>query len=147
MRVSKYMTQKLIVAASEMTVKQAFLTMRTHRVRHLPVVDGDTLVGIISDRDLRRPRWAETVDDWTSYYQISEDITVKDVMTSHPEVVHTYDNILKAVAIFRERRYGALPVLDKDQSLVGILSAQDLLLALEELVQQAKSDKTRKKRK
>ena len=65
----------------------------------------------------------------------------------HPEVVHTYDNILKAVAIFRERRYGALPVLDKEQSLVGILSAQDLLLALEELVQQAKSDKARKKRK
>ena len=147
MRVSKYMTQKLIVAASEMTIKQAFLTMRTHRVRHLPVVDGDTLVGIISDRDLRRPRWAETVDDWTSYYEISDDITVKDVMTSHPEVVHTYDNILKAVAIFRERRYGALPVLDKEQSLVGILSAQDLLLALEELVQQAKSDKARKKRK
>jgi len=147
MRVSKYMTQKLIVAASEMTIKQAFLTMRTHRVRHLPVVDGDTLVGIISDRDLRRPRWAEKIDDWTSYYQISDDITVKDVMTSHPEVVHTYDHILKAVAIFRERRYGALPVLDKDQSLVGILSAQDLLLALEELIQQAKSDKARKKRK
>jgi len=147
MRVSKYMTQKLIVATSEMSVKQAFLTMRTHRVRHLPVVDGDTLVGLISDRDLRRPRWAENIDDWTSYYQVSDDITVKDVMTSHPEVVHTYDSILKAVAIFRERRYGALPVLDKDQDLVGILSAQDLLLALEELLQLAKVEKARKKRK
>jgi len=147
MRVSKYMTQKLIVATSEMSVKQAFLTMRTHRVRHLPVVDGDTLVGLISDRDLRRPRWAENIDDWTSYYQVSDDITVKDVMTSHPEVVHTYDSILKAVAIFRERRYGALPVLDKDQDLVGILSAQDLLLALEELLQLAKAEKARKKRK
>ena len=80
MRVSKYMTQKLIVATSEMSVRQAFLTMRTHRVRHLPVVDGDTLAGIISDRDLRRPRWAEKIDDWTSYYQISDDITVKDVI-------------------------------------------------------------------
>jgi acetoin utilization protein AcuB len=141
------MTQKLIVATSEMSIKQAFLTMRTHRVRHLPVVDGDKLVGIISDRDLRRPRWAEKIDDWTSYYQISEDVTVKDVMSTHPEVVHTYDNILKAVSIFRERRYGALPVLDKEQNLVGILSAQDLLLALEEMLQQAKSEKARKKRK
>jgi acetoin utilization protein AcuB len=141
------MTQKLIVATSEMSIKQAFLTMRTHRVRHLPVVDGDKLVGIISDRDLRRPRWAEKIDDWTSYYQISEDVTVKDVMSTQPEVVHTYDNILKAVSIFRERRYGALPVLDKEQNLVGILSAQDLLLALEEMLQQAKSEKARKKRK
>ena len=145
MKVSKYMTQKLITATPEMSVKQAFLTMRSHRVRHLPVVDGDKLVGIISDRDLRRPRWAEKIDDWTSYYQVSDDITVKDVMASHPEVVHTYDNILKAVAIFRERRYGALPVLDKEENLVGILSAQDLLLALEELLQQVKTEKARKK--
>ena len=147
MKVSKYMTQKLITATPEMSVKQAFLTMRSHRVRHLPVVDGDRLVGIISDRDLRRPRWAEKIDDWTAYYQVSDDITVKDVMTKHPEVVHTYDNILKAVGIFRERRYGALPVLDKEGTLVGILSAQDLLLALEELLTQAKTEKARKKRK
>ena len=123
MKVSRYMTQKLITTTPEVSVKQAFLLMRSHRVRHIPVVEGEELVGIISDRDLRRPRWADTIDDWTSYYQVSDDITVKDVMATHPEVVHTYDNILKAVAIFRERRYGALPVLDKEESLVGILSA------------------------
>ena len=146
MKVSKYMTRKLITAKPEMTVKQAFLTMRSHRVRHLPVVDGDTLVGIISDRDLRRPRWADNVDDWTAYYQITDDITVKDVMTSNPEVLHTYDRILKAVSIFREQRYGALPVLDKEEDLVGILSAQDLLLALEELLLADRPAKGRKKK-
>lgn len=146
MKVSKYMTQKLITATPEMSVKQAFLTMRTHRVRHLPVVDGDRLVGIISDRDLRRPRWAESIDDWTAYYQVSDDITVKDVMTANPEVVHTYDKIVKAVSVFREQRYGALPVLDKEGSLVGILSAQDLLLALEELLLQSAADGKKKKR-
>ncbi len=144
MNVSKYMTQKLITVTPDMSVKQAFLTMRTHRVRHLPVVDGDKLVGIISDRDLRRPRWAESSNDWTAYYQIDEDLAVKDVMTANPEVVRTYDEIGKAVAIFRERRYGALPVLDKKGDLVGILSAQDLLLALEELLLQAKVEKPRK---
>jgi acetoin utilization protein AcuB len=145
MKVSKYMTQKLIAVSPDTTVKNAFLTMRSRRVRHLPVVDGDDLVGIISDRDLRRPKWAETIDDWTSYYQISDDLTVEDVMTSHPETVRTYDGILKAVKIFRERRYGALPVLDKTGALVGILSAQDLLLALEELLANP-APATRKKR-
>ena len=144
MRISKYMTRKLITATPHMSVKQAFLTMRTHRVRHLPVVDGDHLVGIISDRDLRRPRWADSMDDWTAYYQIDENVSVKDVMTTHPEVVHTYDHILKAVTIFRERRYGALPVLDKEETLVGILSAQDLLLGLEELLVQMKTGKSKK---
>jgi acetoin utilization protein AcuB len=141
MRVSKYMTQKLITATPDMSVKDAFLIMRRQRVRHLPVVEGDQLVGIISDRDLRRPRWVDALDDWTTYYQINDDMRVKDAMTSNPEVVRTYDPISKAVRIFRERRYGALPVMDKEGSLVGILSAQDLLLALEELL-----DRSKKKR-
>jgi acetoin utilization protein AcuB len=147
MKVSKYMTRKLITVTSGRSVKDAFLTMRTHRVRHLPVVEGDKLEGIISDRDLRRPRWADALEDWTSYYQIDEDITVNDVMTSNPEVLRTYDPILKAIAIFREKRYGALPVLDKTGALVGILSAQDLLLALEELLLEAKAERRSKKNK
>ena len=90
MNVSKYMTQKVIAVEPGKSVKDAFLTMRARRVRHLPVVEGDKLIGIISDRDLRRPRWAESIDDWTSYYQIDDSLAVKDVMTSNPEVVHTY---------------------------------------------------------
>jgi len=134
MNVSKYMTQKLITAAPDMSVEQAFLLMRSHRVRHIPVVDAENLVGIISDRDLRRPRWAEHVDDWTAYYQIDDSHTVADVMTRNPETVRASDPVLKAVRVFRECRYGALPVLNKDQELVGILSAQDLLGALEEFL-------------
>jgi acetoin utilization protein AcuB len=141
MKVSKYMTQKLITATPEMSVKDAFLVMRRHRVRHLPVVEGDKLVGIISDRDLRRPRWVDALDDWTSYYQINDDLRVTDVMTSNPEVVRTYDAINRAVRIFREHRYGALPVMDKEGDLVGILSAQDLLLALEELLEKPRRRK------
>lgn len=134
MNVSKYMTQKLITATPDMSVKQAFLLMRTHRVRHIPVVEGEKLVGIISDRDLRRPRWADTLEDWTTYYQIDDTHLVSDVMTRTPETVKASDDIRKAVKIFREHRYGALPVLNKDQELIGILSAQDLLGALEELL-------------
>jgi acetoin utilization protein AcuB len=98
------------------------------------VVENEKLTGILSDRDLRRPAWADALDDWTTYYQVNDDMTVADVMTANPEVVHTYDSIRKAVGIFREQRYGALPVLDKKEDLVGILSAQDLLGALEDLL-------------
>ena len=135
--VSKYMTQKLITATPDMSVEQAFLLMRTHRVRHIPVVEGEALVGIISDRDLRRPRWAEHLDDWTAYYQLNESHTVADVMTRNPETVRASDNVLKAVKTFREHRYGALPVLNKSEELIGILSAQDLLGALEEFLIQS----------
>lgn len=144
MKVSKFMTQKLITATPSMSVKQAFLLMRTHRVRHIPVVEEEKLVGIISDRDLRRPRWAEQLDDWTAYYQVDENHTVSDVMTRNPETVRASDGILKAVALFREHRYGALPVLNKDGELAGILSAQDLLGALEEILSHPASRKANK---
>jgi acetoin utilization protein AcuB len=131
MNVSKYMTQKLISVTEEMSVKQAFFLMQSHRVRHIPVVDGEALVGIISDRDLRRPRWTEQLDDWTSYYQINDEHRVEHVMTRNPLTVRASDHILEAVKIFREHRFGALPVLNKHGDLVGIISAQDLLEPLE----------------
>ena len=134
MKISKYMTTKLVTATPEMTVKDAFLSMRSHRVRHLPVLEGDELVGFLSDRDLRRPKWVDALDDWTQYYQIDDHTTVRDVMTANPEVVRTYERVSKAVKIFREQRYGALPVLNKQGELVGVLSAHDLLGALEELL-------------
>ena len=130
--VSRYMTQKLVIATEDMSVKQAFLLMQTYRVRHIPVVDGEALVGIISDRDLRRPKWSEGLDDWTTFYQIDDHHQVGQVMTRNPETVRTSDHVLEAVRIFRDRRYGALPVLNKHGDLVGILSAQDLLEPLEE---------------
>jgi len=140
------MTTKLIKVTPDMSVKDAFLLMRSHRVRHLPVVEGDSLEGIISDRDLRRPKWVDALDDWTTYYQINDDTLVKDVMTLNPEVVRTYDTIRKAVILLRERRYGALPVLDKKNDLVGILSAQDLLTALEELLVKPRAPKKAKEK-
>ena len=134
MNVSRYMTQKLITTSPEVSAKEAFFLMRNHEVRHIPVVDGGELVGIISDRDLRRPRWAEHVDDWTLYYQLDDEHRVADVMTLNPETVRASDDIQKAVRIFQDRRFGALPVLNKDGELVGILSAVDLLEALGELL-------------
>ncbi len=132
MNVSRYMTQKLISTTEDMSVKQAFLLMQSNRVRHIPVVDGESLVGIISDRDLRRPRWTEDLDDWTSCYQINDDHRVEHVMTRNPMTVRASDHILEAVKVFREHRFGALPVLNKHGDLVGIISAQDLLEPLEE---------------
>ena len=134
MKVSKYMTTKLVVASPDMSVKDAFLMMSNHQVRHLPVLEDGKLVGIISDRDLRRPKWVDALEDWTDYYRINDETTVADVMTSNPEVAHTYDKVEKAIKVVREQRYGALPVLNKDEELVGILSAYDLLEALEELM-------------
>ncbi|MEZ4436495.1 MAG: CBS domain-containing protein [bacterium] len=135
MRVSQYMSAKVITARPEDGIRETFFRMRQHRVRHLPVVDeAARLVGFISDRDLRRPDWVDEAVDISHAYQLEDDLQVADLMTRNVEVAHTYDPIARVVGIMLDRRYGALPVLDKEGDLVGIISAIDLLRALAELL-------------
>ena len=108
------------VVEETVTMHAALLEMTSKGLGMTAIVNSrGNLVGIYTDGDLRR-----SLNKGVDIYGAN----IKDVMTPNPEVVRTYDRITKAVSIFRERRYGALPVLDKTGSLVGILSAQDLLL-------------------
>ncbi len=142
MKVSRYMTAKVITARPDDGVRKTFFRMRQHRVRHLPVVEeGGKLVGFISDRDLRRPDWVDQDVDISHAYQLDDNLQVQDLMSTNLVVAHTYDPVAKVVDVFLERRYGALPVLNKDEELVGILSAVDLLRVLAELLDQQKQDK------
>lgn len=134
MRISKYMTDKLITARPSDGSRSTFFRMREHDIRHIPVVDAEgALVGIISDRDLRRPDWVDQAPDLAHVYHLDDEMTVGDLMTPHPIVVHTYDTLHRAIELFLEHRFGCLPVLDKTGALVGIVSPLDLLRAFDEL--------------
>lgn len=134
MRVSKYMTSKLITARPSDGSRTTFFRMREHGIRHMPVVDDEgALVGIISDRDLRRPDWVDQAPDLAHVYHLDDEMLVGDLMTPHPITVHTYDTLHRAVALLLEHRFGCLPVIDKTGTLVGIVSPLDLLRAFEDL--------------
>jgi acetoin utilization protein AcuB len=130
MRVSEYMSQPAMVASPDDGARETFFRMREARVRHLPVLEGAQLVGILSDRDLRRPDWVDEAPDLAHPYELADDLTVGDLMTRHPISVHTYEPVAHAVGLFLEHGFGALPVLDKGGHLVGILTKLDLLRAL-----------------
>jgi acetoin utilization protein AcuB len=134
-KVSQYMTRKLHTVRPDEGVRNAFFRMRQERIRHLPVVTEDGhLAGWISDRDMRRPDWADPHVDLGHEYQLDDNLQVKDLMNPNPVALHTYDSLHKAVALLRERRFGAVPVLDKDEALVGVLSSVDLLEALADVL-------------
>lgn len=136
MKVSAFMSRKLITCRPEDGVRETFFRMRAERVRHLPVVDGGgQLVGIISDRDLRRPDWVDEDLDISHVYQLDDSLTVGDLMTTRVITARTRDRLRKTVAAFREHRFGAMPVLDKNEHLVGIITPHDLLGALGELLE------------
>ncbi len=143
MRISKYMTHKLVTANPNDGSRTTFFRMREHDIRHVPVVnDEGALVGLISDRDLRRPDWVDQAPDLAHIYHLDDEMKVGDLMSPTVVTVHTYDTLHKAVALFLEHRFGCLPVLDKTGALVGIVSPLDLLRAFDEF--EAKTLRERK---
>jgi acetoin utilization protein AcuB len=92
--------------------------LRRRRVRQLPVIAAGRVIGIITDRDVRA-----VVDPAT---------TVDAVMTPTPATVGPDTPVEVAAAVLRQRKIGALPVVD-EHTLVGIVSESDLLGALVDL--------------
>jgi acetoin utilization protein AcuB len=136
-KVTDYMASKVISIAPDTGVRDAFFTMREHGIRHLPVVDeARQLVGIVSDRELRRPDWVDEARDLAHVYYLDDDMLVRDVMIRQVHVVHTYDTLRRAARVLVDNHVGAAPVLDKTGSLVGMLSAVDLLRALFDVIEQ-----------
>ena len=134
-KVTDYMTSRVISTTPGTGVREAFFTMKEHGIRHLPVVDEERrLVGIISDRELRRPDWVDEARDLAHVYYLDDDMLVRDVMIKMVHVVHTYDTLRKASRVLADNHVGAVPVLDKTESLVGMLSAVDLLRALSDMI-------------
>jgi len=101
--------------------------MYANEIRHVPVVDGRRLVGIISDRDLRAlwdPAREVLGRDGRVY-----DRRVADFMSTNPVTVMEEDEADEVIDLLLEHRIGAIPVVDADGILVGIVSYIDVLKA------------------
>ena len=141
-KVNNYMSPQVLSVPPTMGIREAFFKMKENAIRHLPIVDeNNTLMGIISDRELRRPNWVDEAQDISHVYYLDNSMLVSDVMITNVHVVHTYDTLNKAVALLLDNHIGAAPVLDKTGNLVGMLSAIDLLRALKDSIDQQRKEK------
>ena len=141
-KVSHYMSPQVLSIPPSMGIREAFFKMKENSIRHLPIVDkNNNLIGIISDRELRRPNWVDEAQDISHVYYLDNAMLVSDVMITNVHVIHTYDTLNKAVSLLLDNHIGAAPVLDKTGNLVGMLSATDLLRALKDSIDQQRKAK------
>src|SRR5215210_7142315 len=124
------MTREVAVLSPQTTAAEALGLCRERRIRHLPVMDGGRLVGIVSDRDLRSAAPALGDPERASAL---ERIRVSDVMSPDVITAHPDDPVEEAANRMRERRIGSLPVVEGGE-LVGILTSSDVMEALVHLV-------------
>lgn len=129
MRVKEWMSPSLTTAAPNTSVSEARELMRRKTIRHLLVTEGERLVGIVTDRDIRLnlPSPATSLSVWEINYLLTK-LTVGDVMTKFVITVEPGRPIEEAARLMLEHRIGALPVVE-DGLLVGILTETDLLRA------------------
>jgi len=130
MKVRDYMSTSVITANLRDGLHQTFHRMLERDIRHMPVVgDDEQLVGIISERDLRRPEFVDEDPNVANYYVLDNSVKVEKAMTAEPKTVRADSDLADALAIFVDHKYGALPVVDAGGRLVGVLSSVDMLRA------------------
>lgn len=102
--------------------------MRLGRIRHLPVVDGPRLVGIISERDLFRTSLAQALGYGTKATRdLMKTLHIKDVMVSAVITVSPETELCEAVRMMVEKKIGCLPVVESER-LVGLITETDILV-------------------
>lgn len=139
MDVNAIMTTTLVTASVNDTVGHALRLLEDQEIRHLPIVDGTKLIGMVSDRDLREyrlpllvelnePKRAEALLN-TSLFQLMKEAVL---------ALETHESLGQAIDVLLEHGIGAAPVVKTDSDdLVGIVSYVDILRALRPLANDA----------
>lgn len=131
MLVANWMSTRLVSADSGMTLAQAGRLMEDYNIGHLPVLDGGRLVGIISDRDIKRAWSSEVCDSGDLEAIKAAGATRLDrVMTPDPTTVGLLDTIEEAALAMLEAKISGLPVLDQDGRVVAMVTKNDVCRAM-----------------
>jgi acetoin utilization protein AcuB len=134
MHVKDLMTSKVFTVEQDDLVDRVFFLIHYERIRHLPVVEKGKVIGIVSDRDLYKalgPKSnssaieAATGTNGTELHVAQK--KVRHIMRRGVITVNPDTSASEAAALMASNKIGALPVVDKDKKLVGILTSTDIL--------------------
>lgn len=130
-RVDKFMTTSPHTIGLDQPLTQAHAMMHKHKIRHLPVLSGGQLVGVLTDRDLHLVETLRDVDP--------DKVTVEDAMTPSPYSVTPHAALDEVAAEMAEHKYGCAVVIDNTH-VVGVLTTVDLARVLTDVLRQRYHD-------
>lgn len=124
--IEHFMTTVPKTIGADQTIDKAEAVMREHQIRHLPVLDGGTLIGILSDRDIKM------IQGFSALH--AEKIQVKEACTEKIFAVSPNAPLTEVCAEMAMHKYGSVLVLD-NHKLVGIFTWVDALQAFQKLME------------
>ena len=127
--ISQHMTRQPWTIRADATMTQAHELMREHKIRHVPVLEGGKLVGIVSQRDLHL---IETLPDSNP-----DTIAVEEAMTQEVYTVGPDDPVDDVVEHMSEHKYGSAIVVNPRGAVEGIFTSVDALRLLAVVLRRA----------
>ena len=126
--VSTIMTTDLITVGVEDGLDKAEHLLKKYKIRHIPVVEGKKIVGMLSLNDILRISFADGAfrEEENVSSSIYEMFTIRHLMRTKLETVSSYFTIKEVAMKFVESEYHSLPVVD-DDILVGVVTTTDLI--------------------
>lgn len=126
--ISKIMTTDVVTLNRKDSLDTAEMLFKTHKIRHIPVVNEDIILGMLSFTDLLRISFADAVfeDEESIDTVVYNMFTIEQVMAKKLVSVSSGTTIREVANILSKKEFHALPVVD-DNKLVGIVTTTDLL--------------------
>ncbi len=129
-KVADIMTREVVTVHEEDNLKQILEGLDRFGFRHLPVVDADVLVGLVSQRDLLKAQMSTLVPGSTRdavESQLEENVFIASLMERDVRTVTPETPLIEAATRMRDHKFGCLPVVEDDGKLVGIITEADFL--------------------
>lgn len=133
MQVREVMTPDPIVADATTPIHEVIERMQADSIRHMPVMDRGELIGVISDRDLKAYSFdAVMASPDGAQGRLRRPVSL--LMSGDPISVEGEADLGEAVDLLLENKIGAVPVIDPEGNVIGIVSYIDVLRAARELL-------------
>ncbi|NLY58547.1 MAG: CBS domain-containing protein [Gammaproteobacteria bacterium] len=130
--VEEFTTPDPITADESVMVDDLRLLMEKHGIRHLPIVRGREVVGVVSDRDVRIFSGLSAAEKFQ--------VQASDIMAENPLCVTAGTPLDEVAYRMSERKVGSVIVKDDEGELLGIFTATDALNALIEIVRESRTE-------
>ena len=131
-KLASLMTEKVIWVRPGETLERVGELFDSHAIHHIPVVDeGGRIVGMISKSDYEKVSHALTAFNQEKYIEynrsIHRSLLASELMTKQVARLSPQDSVYRAAEYFRENLFRAIPLVDEDNKLIGIVTTYDLL--------------------
>ncbi|MDZ7582808.1 MAG: CBS and ACT domain-containing protein [Deltaproteobacteria bacterium] len=131
MLVKNWMSKQTVTIDADGSMQDAMSLMKKHAIRMLPVIKKGKLVGIITDRDLKRASASDatTLEIHELLYLLSN-IKIKDLMTRDPITVPADFTVEETAEVLLKNKISGVPVVDESGKVIGTITQSDLFRML-----------------